>query len=267
VDQLLPLAAGVSDVDALLQDLGDDLSRYRLTPGRQVQNLRQSSQEAWVKLYKADAYSADSQVSYYLKGAVVALCLDLQLRRDGSSLPAVMQQLWRSHGRWGRGYSEADLLAAFAAHSPALAELLPQWLEGVDDPDLDGYLCDVGLRLEAEMGTSAWAGLTLSMAEGGLQAQRVWRHGPAEQAGVMVGDEVLGLDGQRLRQPSQWQQALRQDTPQTLLISRRSQLHSLTLRPAVPAVERYRLVQLEAITPAQASAQAQWCGLATGGAC
>ena len=266
-DQLLPLAAGITDLDALLQDLGEDLSRYRLTPGRQVQSLRCSSQEAWVKLYKADAYAPDSQVSYYLKGAVVALCLDLQLRRDGSCLAAVLQQLWRSHGRWGRGYGEAELLGAFAAHSPALKELLPGWLDGLDDPDLESYLFDVGLRLEAEMSTSAWAGLSLSTADGALTAQRVWRDGPAERAGVMVGDEVLALDGQRLRQPGHWGQALRQDTPQALLISRRSQLHSLTLRPEAPAVERYRLVRLDSITPQQAQVQGQWCGLETAAPC
>ncbi|NCX74245.1 MAG: hypothetical protein EBW88_12885, partial [Betaproteobacteria bacterium] len=109
---------------------------------------------------KRDAYAADSQVSYYLKGAVVALCLDLQLRRDGSCLPAVLQQLWRSHGRCRRGYAEADLLQAFTDHSPALGSLLPAWLDGLDDPDLDGYLCDVGLRLEAEMASTPWAGIT-----------------------------------------------------------------------------------------------------------
>ena len=267
VDQLLPLAAGITDLDALLQDLGDDLSRYRLTPGRQVQSLRCSSQEAWVKLYKADAYAPDSQVSYYLKGAVIALCLDLHLRAAGSCLATVLQELWQSHGRWGRGYSEADLHGAFVAHSPALAELLPRWLDGLDDPDLESYLWDVGLRLEAEMSTGAWAGLSLSSVEGALTVQRVWRDGPAERAGVMVGDEVLALDGQRLRQPGPWGQALRQDSPQVLLISRRSQLHSLTLRPEAPAVERYRLVPVDPISPQQAQLQAQWCRLDTAVPC
>ncbi|MFM8660022.1 MAG: M61 family metallopeptidase, partial [Cyanobium sp.] len=142
VDQLLPHAAGISTPEEVLSDLGSDLSRYRLTPGRQVQSLRLSSQEAWVKLYKPDAYSANSQVSYYLKGAVVALLLDLHLRRAGSCLPAVLRQLWRSHGRWGRGYRDADLLLAFSTAAPDLAQLLPGWLEGTDDPDLDGYLVD-----------------------------------------------------------------------------------------------------------------------------
>jgi predicted metalloprotease with PDZ domain len=262
VDQLLPLAAGVSDADGLLHDLGEDLSRYRLTPGRQVQSLRTSSQEAWVKLYKADAYAADSQVSYYLKGAVVALCLDLQLRRDGSCLPAVLQALWQSHGRWGRGYGEADLLQAFTAHSPALATLLPAWLDGLDDPDLDGYLFDVGLRLETEMASTPWAGITPTCQDGSLVAQRVWRDGPAEQAGLMVGDELLALDGQRVRQPAQWSAALRAGEAQSLLISRRAQLHTLTLQPQQPTVERYRLVRSETASVEQRQAQERWLTLA-----
>ncbi len=261
VDRLLPLGAGLSSADELLQDLGDDLSRYRLTPGRLVQSLRTSSQEAWVKLYKADAYSADSQVSYYLKGAVVALCLDLHLRRDGASLPQVLQQLWSSHGRWGRGYSEADLIQAFAHHSPALATQLPAWLDGVDDPDLDGYLCDVGLRLEAEMASTPWAGLSLQIKDGSLVAQRVWRDGPAEQAGVMVGDEVLALEGQRLRQPADLAEVLQADALQSLLICRRSQVLPLRLQAQPPAVERYRLVEQASISAEQREAQRRWLAL------
>jgi predicted metalloprotease with PDZ domain len=262
VDQLLPLAAGIGDAEALLLDLGEDLSRYRLTPGRHVQSLRSSAQEAWVKLYKADAYAADSQVSYYLKGAVVALCLDLQLRRDGSCLPAVLQQLWRNHGRCRRGYGEADLLQAFSDHSPALGTLLPAWLDGLDDPDVDGYLCDVGLRLEAEMASTPWAGVTTTCQDGALVAQRVWRDGPAESAGLMVGDEILALDGQRLRQPAQWTAALRAGTVQTLLICRRSQLHTLPLQPLPPTVERYRLVRSQAAGTMQCLARERWLALA-----
>jgi predicted metalloprotease with PDZ domain len=85
VDQLIPFAAGIGSEATVLEDLGKDLSRYLLTPGRRVQSLRQSSQEAWVKLYRQDAYSADNQISYYLKGAVVAMVLDLHLRRQNSA--------------------------------------------------------------------------------------------------------------------------------------------------------------------------------------
>ena len=71
LDQLLPLQAGLTAAADYFKDLGEDLSRYLLSPGRQVQTLRESSEEAWVKLYKADAYSASSQISYYLKGCLL----------------------------------------------------------------------------------------------------------------------------------------------------------------------------------------------------
>ena len=241
LDQFIPHAAGLTSAEHLLDDLGEDLSRYQLTPGRHVQSLRSSSQEAWVKLYKADAYAPDSQVSYYLKGAVVALCLDLHLRLANSSLARVLRGLWLSHGRWGRGYSQADLLNAFAAEAADLAEQLPRWLQSLDDPDLDGYLSSVGLQLEAEMAATAWAGLSARVEAGGLITNRVWRFGPAEQAGVMVGDELLGLDGERLRQPEQFMASLQAGVSQELLISRRGQLRTLQLSSAEPRPECYRL--------------------------
>ncbi len=258
LDQFMPLSAGLSDPEDLLTDLAEDLSRYRLTPGRGVQSLRESSQEAWVKLYKADAYSADAQVSYYLKGAVVALCLDLHLRRNGGSLMQVIRQLWLSHGCWGRGYSEADLVQAFATHAPDLATQLPRWLRDLDDPDLDGYLSSVGLFLDAEMASTPWAGLTPRQEAGGLMAARVVRGAPAEQAGVMVGDELVALDQQRLKSPDDLQRALRSDHAHTLLIARRSQLRSLELRPQAPQVERYQLKRVADATDAQLAAQQRW---------
>jgi predicted metalloprotease with PDZ domain len=258
LDQFLPLSAGLSEPDDLLSDLGEDLSRYRLTPGRRVQSLRDSSQEAWVKLYKADAYAADSQVSYYLKGAVVALCLDLHLRQQGGSLMEVLRGLWRSHGQWGRGYSENDLVQAFASAAADLAALLPRWLQELDDPDLDGYLSDVGLQLEAEMAKAPWAGLSARAEAGLLMASRVVRGGPAEQAGLMVGDELVALDGQRLRRPEDLQAVLRSDGSQELLITRRSQLRRLNLCCGAPQVERYQLKRDPAAGPEVLERQRRW---------
>ncbi|MFZ9683567.1 MAG: hypothetical protein ACO3DQ_10250, partial [Cephaloticoccus sp.] len=195
------------------------------------------------------------------KGAVVALCLDLHLRQNGSSLQAVLRQLWSSHGRWTRGYSSDDLVRAFAQHAPDLAQLLPRWLDQLDDPDLDGYLSSVGLQLEPEMATTPWSGLQLRAEASGLLAQRVWRSGPGEQAGVMVGDELLALDGERLRQPEQFSAALRSGACQELLIARRSRLHSLKLRCAEPSVERYRLQRLPEASADCLERQQQWLQL------
>jgi predicted metalloprotease with PDZ domain len=264
VDQLLPHAAGISTPEEVLSDLGSDLSRYRLTPGRQVQSLRLSSQEAWVKLYKPDAYSANSQVSYYLKGAVVALVLDLHLRRAGSCLPAVLRQLWRSHGRWGRGYREADLLLAFSTAAPDLAPLLPSWLEGTDDPDLDSYLADVGLTLQPHQADAPWLGWQLELTATGLLLQRVLRGGPAESAGLLVGDELIALAGQRLRRPDDLPPLLatqKSGTPLPLHFVRDGRLHSTSVEPGSPQVERWSLEPCPEVTDAMLQRRGRWLAL------
>ena len=258
LDQFLPLLAGLSDDEALLSDLGEDLSRYKLTPGRYVQNLRSSSEEAWVKLYKADAYAPDSQISYYLKGAVIALCLDLHLRSASSSLMEVLRTLWNSHGRWARGYSEADLVQAFATVAPELEQQLPRWLRELDDPDLDGYLSVVGLELEAKTAVVPWIGLRARLDGGQLIAARVVRGGPAEQAGVMVGDELLAIDQRRVRQPDDLGTAVAAGVARELVICRRSQLHCLTLLAEPPRVERYQLIRAHDADEAVLQRQQAW---------
>ncbi|MEN9768199.1 M61 family metallopeptidase [Vulcanococcus sp.] len=258
VDQWLPLRAGLSEPEDYLHDLGEDLSRYLLSPGRFVQSLQTSSEEAWVKLYKPDAYSGNSQISYYLKGAVIALCADLHLRQNGSSLERVLQGLWRSHGAVGRGYQQQDLLAAFEAACAGLGSILERWLTSVDDPDIDGYLLSVGLALEPEMAAHPWSGAVLKVQPNGLQVQRIWRQSPAERAGLMVGDELIGLDATRLTLVEQWERLLSAGASHELLISRRSQLRRLRLEPGAPAVKRYRLVTLATARPEQEAARAAW---------
>ena len=257
-DQLLPLHAGLCTAKDYLNDLEEDLSRYMLSPGRQVQTLRQSSEEAWVKLYKADAYSASNQISYYLKGAVVALCLDLHLRSHQSCLAAVVQQLWHSHGRHRRGYQESDLFSAFEAAAPGLGARLQQWLTEVDDPDCSGYLLDVGLALEPEMSTHPWTGMTTRLDGGRVLVQRVQRHSPAERAGLMVGDELIGVAGQRVAQPDQISPLLRAEESQPLLMARRSALRELALRSDPPKPKRYKLVPVPNPTASQQAGQEAW---------
>ena len=264
VDQLLPHSAGCSTETEVLEDLGADLSRYLLSPGRRVQSLRSSSEEAWVKLYRPDAYSPNSQISYYLKGAVLALVLDLHLRRVGACLPQVLRELWASHGCGGRGYQEADLIAAFARHAADLAELLPHWLTSCDDPPLPAYLADVGLRLEPQLARSQELGGRLELGAAGLTLQRVVRDGPAERAGLAVGDEWIALDGVRLRSVDDIVDLLRPERPlsgHALLFCRDGRVRTTTLLPEAPAVERWTLVLDSATAEATASQRQRWLTL------
>ncbi len=259
LDQLIPHLAGLCSEEELLEDLGKDLSRYLICAGRRVQSLRQSSEEAWVKLYKPDPYSANSQVSYYLKGQVLALVLDLWLRRQGSALVDVLRSLWRSHGAHGRGYQEADLIAAFRCRAGDLGSLLPAWLQGTEDPPLEVLLADVGLQLEPELAAQPWLGLELEASSGTLQVKAVGREGPAEQAGLMVGDELLAVDGWRVRQPADLDAPLASaDASLVLTCCRDGRLQQRSLEPQPPHVSRWRLVPVQDADPATAACRRVW---------
>jgi len=265
VDQLLPHAAGCCPADAVLEDLADDLSRYRTSQGRFVQSLRASSEEAWVKLYRPHPHAANQQVSYYLKGAVLALVLDLQLRRQGSWLGAVLQDLWRSHGTSGRGYSEDDLLNAFARQAPDLRPLLLHWLNSTDDPPVDELLADVGLRLDPVQPTAVALGWQLeSRPAGGLWVSRIQRGGPAQQAGLQVGDELIAVGPERVRQHDELNQVLALASPGTpldLLACREGLLRRFSLLPAPPRIERWQLVVDPAAPPLAHQRRAAWLQL------
>lgn len=265
LDLLLPVAAGLADEVSLWEDLGADLSRFRLTAGRRVQSLRASAEEAWVKLYRQDAHSHDSQISYYLKGAVVALLLDLHLRRHGSWIGAVLQQLWRSHGRSRRGYRNEDLIAAFADHAPDLSTLLPQWLESTDDPPIDAYLREVGLGLVPETAPHPFAGWQPELqGTGALILRRVDRDGPAQLAGLQVGDELLALAGQRVRAEEDLAPLLGEPAapqPVDVLFCRDGRIRSRVLQADLPVVMRWRLEPLAKADLLELDRRQRWLAL------
>lgn len=265
LDLLLPVAARLADEASLWEDLGADLSRFRLTAGRRVQSLRASAEEAWVKLYRQDAHSHDSQISYYLKGAVVALLLDLHLRRHGSWIGAVLQQLWRSHGRSRRGYRNEDLIAAFADHAPDLSTLLPQWLESTDDPPIDAYLREVGLGLVPETAPHPFAGWQPELqGTGALILRRVDRDGPAQRAGLQVGDELLALAGQRVRSEEDLAPLLGEPAepqPVDVLFCRDGRIRSRVLQADLPVVMRWRLEPLAKADLLELDRRQRWLAL------
>ena len=103
-DALIPLRAGIYDRQTCLKNLSKDITKYLNTNGRKVQPLGESSYDAWIKLYRRDAYSDNNQISYYLKGQFVSLLIDLSIRakhNNQRSLDDVMRLMWERFGTRG----------------------------------------------------------------------------------------------------------------------------------------------------------------------
>jgi len=243
-DDLMLLRAGLFDAPAYLAQLGKTINNVRATPGRQVHTLAQASFEAWTKFYRSDENTPNITVSYYSKGALVGLALDLSLRQAGSSLDAVMRDLWRSSG--GGPITESDILQAVeATANRALARELQHWVHGTQDLPLERLFESAGVVMRSEA-TNFAAGLGLRLSEGpvsGVQVKSVATDSAAARAGVSAGDELLAVDGWRIRRLDDALQWTVRDRALQLLLVRDRRLLTLTLRPDLrsPLRQQWRL--------------------------
>lgn len=108
-DNLGLISAGVIKPAEYLKLLQDDINSMLLSPGTNRQNLEESSFDAWIKFYYPDENSINSTVSYYLKGSLVALALDLLIIKNSNKkqgLADIMQVLWQQYGKTGLGLPE-----------------------------------------------------------------------------------------------------------------------------------------------------------------
>ncbi|MDR0672477.1 MAG: peptidase M61 [Zoogloeaceae bacterium] len=260
-DDLELVRAGVIDEKRYLGLLAKTLSQVKGTPGRAAQSLAESSFDAWIKYYRPDENSLNAGISYYLKGAWIALWLDLRLRRKAASLDGLMRRLWRDYGSRDKGLTEADIYAAVALlGGKALARALKTAVEGTRDPPLKRLLAQTGVKLDwqAENGGKVpWLGLRHTSSEGRLCIRAVLSGSPAEQAGLAAGDALLALAGREITAQN-LESRLVVDTPVECHYFRRGQLCVTTLTPCSPPANTALLTPLSGKTARER--RQEWLG-------
>ena len=234
-DDLLLLRANLIDEARYLGLLAKTISAVASMPGRKVQSVAQASFDAWVKYYRADENTPNATVNYYTKGSLVALALDLTLRNgvqeNGSgSLDAVMRLLWQRSG--GAAITEADVLQALhQVAGRSMADELQAWVHGTDELPLVPLLERVGVQCKPQPATLAQR-LGLRVSESALTGARithVLRGGAGERAGMSAGDEILALDGWRLRRLDDAQRLMAAGQTGRWLVSRDQRLIELPM--------------------------------------
>ena len=192
-DDLLLRRSGLLDNAGYLKLLNKTINQVMQTPGRAVQSVAEASFDAWVKYYRQNENTPNATVSYYTKGALVALCFDLSLRQGaGSSLDAVMRALWMRCA--GGPMSEADFAEELqAAAGRSLHAEVADWVHGRGELPLKALLEAQGV---AVMEDSAQLAQRLGLRADGapLSVKTVLHGGPAHAAGLSAGDEWLGIE-------------------------------------------------------------------------
>jgi len=199
--------------------------------------VAQASFDAWVKYYRADENTPNATISYYAKGSLVALALDLTLRREGKgTLDDVMRHLWATSR--GGPITEGDIGAALRAVGGRSFETeLAAWVHGTDDLPLQGLLESFAVKWHTAPGTLAQQlGLRVSeSALTGVTVTHVLRGSAAEHAGFAAGDELLAVAGWRVRRLDDTLRVTVPGTPAPWLVSRNQRVLSLTVTPPLPA--------------------------------
>lgn len=244
-DDLILRRAGLVDDAGYLKLLGKTINQVLQTPGQAVQSVAQSSFDAWLKYYRVDENTPNITVSYYTKGALVALCLDLTLRTDsksatGVNLDTVMRSLWQRCK--GGPMVEADVLAVLEEISGrSFAAELAAWVHGTQPLPLQALLQANGLRVVQDPPALAQKlGLRVTESAGVVTIKNVLSDSLAERAGLAAGDEWIGVDD--------WRMTKLDDLP--LYAGRSPQVTALVARDR-------QLVRLRLSLPKQAQA-ASW---------
>jgi predicted metalloprotease with PDZ domain len=201
-DDLALLKSGVIAPRDWLDLTAQTIGKVMRSPGRLRQSLAESSFDAWSKFYRPDENTPNAVVSYYAKGALAALALDLALRhatRNRVSLDDVMRALWRRFGLTGTGVGDDDLrLIAEELSGLDLKRFFAQTIHGTRDIPLKKLLAPFGIRLSWEKAETPEFGARIADEHGNTSLATVYDGGPAQRAGLSAGDTLVALDGLRV---------------------------------------------------------------------
>jgi len=201
-DQIFPLRAGLYDAKHYLKLVSKAIARLQTTFGRNVQSLYDSSFDTWIKLYRPDPNTHNNQISYYLKGELVSMLLDLLIRSQTNnrrSLDQVMQIMWERFGKEEIGFSEGELHEVIETVAGAdLSNFWNDYLYGTKELDYNYYLEPFGLELRTSRQDIPFTGMTLKTKNGLAEVEKVEFGSPAQKAGLSTGDIVIAIAGIRV---------------------------------------------------------------------
>lgn len=202
-DDLMLARGGFYDEQGYLKALCKSIHQVMRGPGRYIQTVSQSSFEAWTKYYRQDENAPNSIVSYYTKGALIALCIDLTIRlstKNTKSLDDVMRTLWNKFGKTTCGVPEGAMpLIIYESTGVDLKQALDSWTESTDELPLQQLLTEFGCELSASFGDKK-CGLRIngSMNDQGLKVKNVFHGSAAHKAGVAAGDLLVSIGTRKM---------------------------------------------------------------------
>lgn len=268
-DDLALVRTGLINEKSYYELLAQTITRVFKTKGRLKQTIAESSFNAWTKFYKQDENAQNAIISYYAKGTLIALCLDLTIRQDSHqqyTLDDVMRLLWQDYLKGNAGFNDDTIqLKIEQLLNKSYTSLFNSMLHSVDELPLLELLKTVGVNLttyaqasQKDKGGKAITapaksdfGAFLQQKEDYLNIVRISENGPAQRAGLSAGDQIIAVNNLKLNL-QQFEEQLCFKPPGdsiTLHAFRRDELMSFIVVLAQP---EYNIAVLSNINPKKA---------------
>ncbi len=203
---LLLLRAGLITPQEYLAGRSDGIQQLQQRPGRFETSLEDASFDAWIKYYRPDENAINNQISYYDKGEIVNMLLDVTIRTSSAgakSLDDVMRYLYTEYFKKGKNYTPEDFQKASEMMAgKSLNEFFSKYVRGTDEIDYNAIVAGMGITLNATAAAPGKAYLGADLAEdaGRLTIRSVPVGTPAYDQGLNTGDQIVAIDGYRATQ-------------------------------------------------------------------
>ncbi len=266
-DNQLLLRSQVISISEYLDLIAEDIRKYYNTPGRRIQTTEEASFDQWIKLYQPDENTQNIVISYYLSGSLIALGLDLEIRRlsgNKKSLDDVYRTLWKEYQHDGRGFTEKHFKSLCEKTAGSGLEHIWSYLNTTDEINFTKLLKPFGLCLEKTYKkesdqTQAWFGMEI---DDKLSITRLYSGAPAWEYGLNSGDELLAVNDLRLtsKNKDRLLSELNLKRKAVFLISRRGSVRKLSVKPRRRPPDRYHLKTIENPDISRKASYRSWLG-------
>lgn len=233
------------------------INKLENLPGAKVQSLAESSFDAWIKLYLPDENSDNATISYYQKGMLAAMIVDLEIikRTNGKKkLDDVMRLLYKDFYKTKkRGFTEEEFAKALeTVAGSSFNELLQMMIYTTSPIAFSKYLEYVGLELKNQPSTKMPLGINTKLENGKTLVKFVEVNRPAAKAGLSVNDEIIAINGYRVNGDiEEFTSRFKEGIAVEMLVSRMGKLVTLKVIPEKDPTVNYKVVKIENPTEEQ----------------
>ncbi len=249
--------SGLWSKDEFLGDIASQIGELQSRPAHTWQSAEESSLDTWLDKY--DEYKSPTRsISYYNKGQILGVMLDLAIRDatdNLKSLDDVLRRMNAEYAQPGKFYNDSEGIRSVVEEvaGKSFEDFFRRYVAGTDEIPYDAFLSAAGLELKIETRQAANLGFLVSRVPGsGIVVSQVDPGSAAEATGLRAGDLLLELNGQPLgRAVSEWQSKHSPGETVKVHIRREGEESDLSFAVGARATRNYSVIESPQATEKQ----------------